>query len=343
MESIIVWLGIFVCLSQSAILSGLDLACFAVSRVQLEIGSSESNPDAIKVLELRKDSNFLLATILWGNMGSNTLLALLSGSVLGGVAAFLFSTIFLTVFAEIIPQAYFSRNALRIAAVLSPIVKVYQFVLYPVAKPSAKVLDLWLGSEGVHYLREKMLRQYILKNMEAEESDINPFEGRGAVNFLALDSRRVGEEGQPVEPSSVVSLPVVNGHLDIPRQGSSRWTEFLQQVQRSSKKWVILADTQGEPRALLNAQAFLGALYFAKDLDPGSYCVRPIVTHDPRLTLEEIFSSANLADEDSPEKGIILLWGTTEKRIIAHADVLKRLFEGVFASKAGDEALPASL
>ena len=342
MESLFVWLGIFVCLSQSAILSGLDLACFAVSRVQLEIESSDSNPDAIKVLELRKDSNFLLTTILWGNMGSNTLLALLSGSVLGGVAAFLFSTIFLTVFSEIIPQAYFSRNALRIAALLSPILRVYQFVLYPVAKPSAKVLDLWLGTEGIHYLREQMLQQYILRSMEAKGSDINPFEGRGAVNFLALDSRRVGEEGTPVEPTSVVSLPVVDGHLDIPRQGSSRWTDFLQQVQRSGKKWVILADTEGEPRALLNAQGFLGALYSGKDLDPGSYCVRPIVTHDPQLTLEKIFSSANLADEDSPEKGIILLWGK-ERRIIAHADLLRRLFEGVFASAAGDEALPASL
>ena len=38
---------------------------------------------------------------------------------------------------------------------------------------------------------------------------------------------------------------------------------------------------------------------------------------------------------------MILLWGT-EKRIIAHADVLSRLFEGVFASKASNEALPAS-
>jgi CBS domain containing-hemolysin-like protein len=75
-------------------LSGLDLACFAVSRLQLEIEASENNKDAIKVLNLRKDSNFLLTTVLWGNMGSNTLLALLSGSVLGGVAAYLFSTVF---------------------------------------------------------------------------------------------------------------------------------------------------------------------------------------------------------------------------------------------------------
>jgi hypothetical protein len=93
---------------------------------------------------------------------------------------------------------------------------------------------------------------------------------------------------------------------------------------------------------LLSTQGFLGALYSGKDLDPGAYCLRLIVTHDPQLTLEEIFASANLADEDSPEKGIILLWGT-EKRIIAHADLLRRLFERVFASKASDEALPASL
>ena len=105
MEPLFVWIGIFLCLSQSAMLSGLNLACFSISRLQLEIETSENNKDAIKVLNLRKDSNFLLTTVLWGNMGSNTLLALLSGSVLGGVAAFLFSTVFLTIFAEITTQA----------------------------------------------------------------------------------------------------------------------------------------------------------------------------------------------------------------------------------------------
>lgn len=76
--------------------SGLNLACFSVSRLQLEIEVSNNNREAVKVLSLRKDSNFLLTTILWGNVGVNTLLALLSGSVLGGVAAFLFSTVFIT-------------------------------------------------------------------------------------------------------------------------------------------------------------------------------------------------------------------------------------------------------
>ena len=86
MDTVFVWIGIFLCLSQSAMFSGLNLACFSVSRLQLEIDASNNNEDAVKLLSLRKDSNYLLTTILWGNVGVNTLLALLSGSVLGGVA-----------------------------------------------------------------------------------------------------------------------------------------------------------------------------------------------------------------------------------------------------------------
>ena len=47
---------------------------------------------------MRRDSNFLLTTILWGNVGVNVLLTLLSDSVLAGLAAFLFSTVVITVF-----------------------------------------------------------------------------------------------------------------------------------------------------------------------------------------------------------------------------------------------------
>ncbi len=336
MNTVYVWVGIFLCLSQSAMFSGLNLACFSVSRLQLEIEASANNQDAIKVLSLREDSNFLLTTILWGNVGVNTLLALLSGSVIGGVAAFLFSTVFITLFAEITPQAYFSRHALRVAAMLSPALKFYQFVFYPVAKPSAKVLDLWLGREGVHYLRERMLRQYILKSMGASGSDIDPFEGQGAVNFLALDSRRVGAEGEIVDPSSVISLPVVDGRLEIPELARSAEDGFTQRVQASGKKWVILTDTSGTPHLLLNADRFSRALLSEQCVDPYDYCVRPIITNDPKATLEQTLMSANPSESESREKGVILLWGT-EKRIIAHADLLRRLFEGVISSPPNPE------
>ena len=113
------WLGILFCISQSAIFSGLNLAFFSVSQMRLKIDAAGGNAAAAKVLAMREDANLLLATILWGNVGINVLLTLLSDSVMAGISAFVFSTVIITLFGEIIPQAYFSRNALRMAGMLA--------------------------------------------------------------------------------------------------------------------------------------------------------------------------------------------------------------------------------
>jgi metal transporter CNNM len=115
MTEIVIWLGITLCLTQSAMFSGLNLAVFSLNRLNLEVEVAGGNLAAQKVLDLRSDSNFVLTTILWGNVGINVLLTLLSDSVLAGVAAFAFSTILITICGEIAPQAYFSRNALKMA------------------------------------------------------------------------------------------------------------------------------------------------------------------------------------------------------------------------------------
>ena len=142
MNEIFIWIGIFFCLSQSAMFSGLNLAFFSYTRLRLEIeADAEPETGAHKVLKMRDDSNFLLTTILWGNVGINVLLTLLSDSVMAGIISFGFSTFLITFFGEIIPQAYFSRNALKMATMLSPVLKFYQILLFPVAKPSALLLD----------------------------------------------------------------------------------------------------------------------------------------------------------------------------------------------------------
>ena len=163
MDSII-WVGIFVCLCHSAMFSGLNLAFFSLSRLRLEAEASAGNRVALKVLELRRDSNFLLTTILWGNVGINVLLTLLSNSVMIGVVAFCFSTIVITFAGEIIPQAYFSRNAMKMASLLSPVMRCYQYLLYPVAKPSAIMLDKWLGQESIVYMKERQLKGVIAQH-----------------------------------------------------------------------------------------------------------------------------------------------------------------------------------
>jgi metal transporter CNNM len=54
----------------------------------MEIPECLINPDAIKILDFRKNVNFLLTIILWGNVGINVLLTLLSNSVMAGIVAF---------------------------------------------------------------------------------------------------------------------------------------------------------------------------------------------------------------------------------------------------------------
>ena len=157
----VIWVGIVICLCHSAMFSGLNLAFFSLSRLRLEAEASTGNRSAAQILALRKDANFMLTTILWGNVGINVLLTLLSNSVMIGVAAFAFSTIMITFAGEILPQAYFSRNAMRMASLLSPVMRFYQYLLYPVAKPSAWMLDKLLGEEQIGYLKERQLKGFI--------------------------------------------------------------------------------------------------------------------------------------------------------------------------------------
>src|SRR5690554_7523388 len=75
--TLLTWIGILLCLSQSAMFSGLNLAYFSINKLELEIEARRGNPRARRVRALRRDANFLLVTILWGNVAVNVLLALL--------------------------------------------------------------------------------------------------------------------------------------------------------------------------------------------------------------------------------------------------------------------------
>src|SRR6202012_3622004 len=122
------------------------------------------NKDAARVLELRNSANQILATIIWGNVTTNVLLTLLSDSVLPGIGAFVFSAFAITLLGEIFPQAYFSRNALAMTSRFLPFLNFYRVVLYPLTKPTAMVLDWWLGVEGIAWMREQDIRQMIARH-----------------------------------------------------------------------------------------------------------------------------------------------------------------------------------
>lgn len=330
---LLTWLGIAACLSQSAIFSGLNLALFGVSWLQLEVQAETGNRDAARLLSLRKDSNFLLTTILWGNVGANVLLTILSDSVLTGLGAFVLSTFVITFGGEIAPQAYFSRHALRMVGLLAPLLRFYQLLLFPLARPTALLLDRWLGPHGIEYFREQEMRELLRKHIASHTSDVDLVEGIGALNFLALDDLAVAQEGETIDPRSIIDLPMRNGQPVFPDIHRSPDDPFLQRVEASGLRWVIITSPDGEPQLALDSDAFLRAALFGGDrFNPYAYCHRPILVRDTRTALGDVLTRLRVqpesAQDDVIDDDIILVWAES-KRVITGADILGRLMRGI--------------
>jgi hypothetical protein len=245
----------------------------------------------------------------------------------------LFSTFVITFGGEIIPQAYFSRNALRMASLLGPILRFWQFALYPLAKPTAVLLDAWLGKEGLQFLRENELRETIKRYIVSPDSEMSRVEGIGILNFLAVDDIQVWQEGETVDPKSIVSLPSASGLPVFPTFKSTADDPFLRQIEASGQCWVIITSTSGEPLCALDADGFLrGAVFSGKPVNILSYCHRPIIVMEGTDTLGDILPRFKVEIEhtkdDVIDHDLILYWGR-EKKVITGADLFGRLMRGI--------------
>lgn len=337
--AVLTWLGIAVCLVQSGMFSGLNLAVFSVSRLRLEVEAAGGSTGARRVLEFRRRSNLVLATILWGNVGINVLLALLSDSVLSAAGAFVFSTVLITWLGEIVPQAYFSRHALRMAALLAPALRFYMVLLYPVAKPSALLLDAWLGQEGLHYYREHELREVIRKHVDSVDAEIERLEGIGALNFLDIDDIAVSAEGSTLVPESIIALDFAGDRPVFPEFDASPDDPFLRRLHAPERHWVVITDRQGEPRLVLDADGFLrAALLGGGGVSPEQYLYRPEIVRGPGTVLGAALArieAAPVVDTGRHRReAVILVWGKSP-RLIAGGDILRRLLRGTGAGNHG--------
>jgi metal transporter CNNM len=330
---VLAWLIIGGCLILSALFSGLTIGLFGISRLRLEVQADAGRRGAQRILCLRRDANFLLAALLWANVGVNVLIALLTQSLLTGVGAFLFSTVCITVFGEILPQAFFARHALRAGPFFVPLVRITQTLLFPVAKPTALLLDRWLGKESVNYFKEDELRFMLMRHIRSNVSDLGRLESLGALNFIALDDLLVEDEGEPVDPSSVIPLPVENGRPVFPALNRTTDDPFLRKVHACRKKWVIVTDMDRHPLMALDTDQFLlDALFGTVPLNPYVYCHRPILVREKGTRLGEVIRLLQVipqhTEDDVIDKDIILFWGATP-RIMTGADILGRLLRGI--------------
>jgi len=142
-----IYIIVLILILLSGLFSGLNLGLMGLSVHELKRKAKLGDKDAKKIYPIRKKGNFLLVTLLLGNVTVNAIIAILLGSVTSGLIAAIISTTIITIFGEIIPQATFSRHALKMGAEFIWLVKIFSYGLYPIAKPIAWILDKTLGQE----------------------------------------------------------------------------------------------------------------------------------------------------------------------------------------------------
>ncbi|KAM9311216.1 metal transporter CNNM4 [Gastrophryne carolinensis] len=161
-----IWLQaiiIAVLLILSGIFSGLNLGLMALDPMELRVvqrcGSDRERRYAAKIEPVRRQGNYLLCSLLLGNVLVNTTLTTLLDELIGsGLAAVAASTMGIVVLGEIVPQSLCSRHGLAVGANTLWLTRIFMFLTFPVAYPISRLLDCILGQEiGTVYNREKLL------------------------------------------------------------------------------------------------------------------------------------------------------------------------------------------
>ncbi|KAL7586035.1 DUF21 domain-containing protein At5g52790 [Lactuca sativa] len=149
----------------AGLMSGLTLGLMSLSLLDLEVlikaGQPNDRKNAEKIMPIVKNQHLLLCTLLICNAIAMEALPIFLDSILLPWTAILISVTLVVAFGEIIPQAVCSRYGLAIGAKLSFIVRFLVIVVFPIAYPVSKLLDLILGKGHSMLLRRAELKTLV--------------------------------------------------------------------------------------------------------------------------------------------------------------------------------------
>lgn len=176
---------IVVLLALSGMFSGLTLGLIALDPMGLRIvkncGTPKEREYATKIEPLRRKGNYLLCSLLLGNVLVNSSLTVFLDTVIGeNMWSIVISTIAIVLFGEILPQAICSRHGLAIGANTVFITRLVMFITFPASYPLSKILDYLLGKEmGTVYNREKLMEMLRLTQPynDLMKEELNIIEG----------------------------------------------------------------------------------------------------------------------------------------------------------------------
>jgi metal transporter CNNM len=197
-EGIILALQVAGLIGFAAVCSGLNVAFMSLGVADLRRKAKLGNSYARALLPLRKNTHLTLAAILLTNVAAASAAPLTLDTKLNGVVAGIVSTLLLVTFAEIMPQALFTRHALRYCGKLAWLLRLMIVVTYPIAKPLQLLLDRLFGSERQELHTRHELGLIITEHLGDNTSELDEDEVEIIRGALQLSEKRVRDITTPI-------------------------------------------------------------------------------------------------------------------------------------------------
>jgi metal transporter CNNM len=182
----------------AAVCSGLNVSLMSLSVADLKRKAKIGDKRAARVLPLRTNSHLSLAGILFTNVAANTAVAIFLNQYLIGLIAGFISTILLVLFAEILPQAIFTKNSLTLVSNLAWLIRLMIIITYPLSKPTQLLLDRLFGDEKVTLHSRRELNALVAEHQTNKSTEIDKDELEIIQGALALSEKRVTNIMTPI-------------------------------------------------------------------------------------------------------------------------------------------------
>jgi metal transporter CNNM len=216
----------------SAVCSGLNVAFMSLDIADLRRQAKLGNKAAKKVLPLRRNAHLSLASILLTNVAVISATSLVLDRKFNGLIAGIASTLLIVVFGEAIPQAFFTRHALKFTARLAPLLRFMIVATYIASKPLQILLDRLIGKQRIELESRQELGIIIAEHARSKRSELDEGEIEIIRGALSLSQKRVrdimvdigkvywlepdtiidGEKIDEIKRSGHSRIPIFNGH-----------------------------------------------------------------------------------------------------------------------------------
>lgn len=208
---------LLVCVCLSAFFAGIETGVVSINRLRLLHKSRSGSRNARIIDDYRRDPDRLLGTTLVGSNLVNVLIPVLSTelafrfwgetALVAGTVA-LSATVFLLVFCEYLPKAWFGCRPLQRCLPFARLLRAAEVALSPFAKVLVAAVA-WLSTGG----------------REAKGAGKSPFVTREILQWLANDSERGGQ-------ISTLELIMINRVLALQRKTAREIMKPISEVKR---------------------------------------------------------------------------------------------------------------